>query len=251
VRRAGALLVVAAALLGTAAPAHADTGGAPVGVLVRHDDGTHARAIRIADLYPTATRQVVFLLDGDAPAGVRRMRLAVEGLVDREHGCLDPEVREGDSSCGDGEGELSRHVEVALTAGRRDGDACTAAGAPVGTTLRAMADTPAVVGLPAGDDVLCVIADLRHAEGTGDDVTQSDSVQFDLRMEFDAVPLAAGAGPSGAVTVSPAGFASGPTLDLGPEPPAVSFGVPMVLAGVLCGAGAVLLLTAFRRGVAL
>ena len=262
-RAAAAAAAMTAVLVGTAVPAWAHTDPEPVGVVVRHDDGSQSRAIRVSDLYPTATRQVVLLLDGEDRAEARRMRLSVEDLLDRENGCGDPETREGDTTCGDDEGELSGHVEVALTAGREDGGGCTAVGAPVPTTLRYLADDPAVVGLPAGDGVLCVIVDLRHAEGAGDDVTQSDSTRFDLRMEFDAVPVAGGGpGPgadgsgadgsgadgSGSVSIRPASFAPGRVVDLGAGAPGVPIGLPLLLAGLVCGGGALVLLAASRRG---
>lgn len=255
-RAAAATAVTAAVLLGTAAPAWAHTDPEPVGVVVRHDDGSQSRAIRVSDLYPTATRQVVLLLDGEDRTEARRMRLSVEDLVDRENGCGDPETREGDTTCGDADGELSGHVEVVLTAGREDDGGCAAVGTREATTLRRLADEPAVVGLPAGDGVLCVVADLRHAEGVGDDVTQSDSTRFDLRMEFDAVPVpaagGAGTGPgadgSGSVTIRPVSFAPGSTVDLGAEAPGTPIGIPLLVAGLVCGGGALLLLAASRRG---
>lgn len=256
-----ALALATGALFVTAAPAWADDGSGPVGVVVRHDDGSRSRAIAISGLYPTATRQVVFLLDAGTPVDVRRMRLSVENLADRENGCVRPEGRAGDTTCGDGpdQGELSAFLRVTLTAGRLDGDACAAAGTPAATTLRELTATPAVVGLPDADGTLCVIADLRHAEGPGDDVTQSDSARFDLRLDLDPLPVAAAAGfssgaapgvSSGEVAIRRASIDRGAVVDLGPTAPGFPVGIPMVIAGALLGCAALLLLAA-RRGTGL
>jgi hypothetical protein len=252
-RALAATALATGALLAVAAPAWADAESEPVGVVGRHDDGTQSRAVQISGLYPTATRQVVFLLDGETPADVRRMRLSVHDLADRENDCVRPEGRAGDTTCGGGadQGELSAYIELTLTAGRLDGDACTAAGVPVATTLRALADEPATVGLPGTDGTLCVIGDLRHAEGPGDDVTQSDSSRFDLRMDLDAVPVASaapGAASSG-VTIRPAGIERAGVVDLGPADPGFPVGIPLVVGGVLLGCGALFLFAARRAGV--
>ena len=252
-RPLAALALTTGALLAAATPAWADADSEPVGVLVRHDDGAQSRAIQVSELYPTATRQVVFLLDGETPADVRRIRLTVENLADRENECLRPEGRAGDTTCDGGadQGELSAYLEVTLTAGRVDGDACEAVGTPVATTLRALADEPAVVGLPDADGVLCVIGDLRHAEGPGDDVTQSDSSRFDLRMDFDAQPVASAApgATSGGVTIRPASVERAAVVDLGPAGPGFPIGIPLVIAGALLGCGVLFVLGARRAGV--
>lgn len=250
-RLATTVALTGAALLALAGPAQADAEPPPVGVVVQHDDGTQSRAIRVSGLYPTAERQVVFFLSGEAPVDVRRMRWAVENLADRENECGRPEVRAADTTCdgGPAQGELSAYLEVTLTAGRVDGDACDAVGAPVSSTLRALSTAPAVVGLPDGEGVLCVVADLRHTEGVGDDVTQSDSTGFDLRMDFDARPVPAAAPSEGTVTIRPAAIERGMTVNLGPAAPGVSVGVPLLAAGLLLGCGAAMLLAARRRGL--
>lgn len=254
-RIAAALGLAGVALLAVAGPAAADADHPPLGVLVRHDDGTQSRAIQISQLHPTAERQVVLFLDGDTPADARRMRLSVSGLVDRENGCGRPESRAGDTSCGGGtdQGELSELLRFGITAGRVDGDGCQGAGTAAVTTLRRLATEPVVVGLPDADGVLCVVVDIGHAEGPGDDVTQSDSAQFDLRMDLDAVPVAAPSpgATSGTLTIRPASFQNAPVVELGPAPAGVPLGVPLVIAGVLLGCGATLLLaTRSRTGAA-
>lgn len=244
-------LLVGVGMLAAAAPASADVGPEPVGIVVRSDDGTQSRSFRVTGLYPTATRQVVFLIEGDTPDEPRRMRLTVENLVDRENGCLDPEIREGDVACERGDGDLSAWLGTTLTAGRTDGPGCTPVGVPVRTTLRAMATEPVVVGLPDRDGRLCVIADLRHDEGAGDDVTQSDSAGFDLRLDLDAQPVAAAAAGSPdtatAAAVRPAAVERGDVVDLGPAAPGVAWGVPMLLGGLVLGGCAAALLGLRRR----
>ncbi|WP_300007358.1 hypothetical protein [Pseudonocardia sp.] len=248
-RLAAALGLAALALVAIAGPAAADADHPPVGVVVHHDDGTQSRAIRISQLYPTAERQVVLFLDGESTADARRMQLSVSGLADRENGCGRPETRAGDTSCGDGadQGELSGLVELAVTAGRVDGDGCATTGTSAESTLRGLSTDPVVVGLPDAGGVLCVVVDLRHAERPGDDVTQSDSARFDLRMDLDAMPVAAAApGATSTVTIRPASVVDGAVVDLGPAADGMPLGVPLVIAGVLLGCGATLLAVRHR-----
>lgn len=244
-------VLVAVGLLAPAGPALAAGADGPVGIVVRHDDGSQSRSIRITDLYPTATRQVVFLLDGGAPDDVRRMRLTVENLVDRENDCLDPEVREGDTACGRDDGDLSGWLRTTFTAGRADGEGCAPAGPPFTTTMRTMATEPVVVGLPDREGRLCVITELRHDEGAGDDVTQSDSVEFDLRLDLDGQQVAAaapgGVGPVVAeAVIRPAVVERGDVVDLGPATAGLP-GLPLLLGGLVLGGCAAALLASRRR----
>lgn len=248
------VVLVGAGLLLPNVPALAEGDSGPVGIVVRQEDGSQAREVRIAGLYPTAARQVVFLLDGAAAEDARRLRLTVENLVDRENDCLAPEVREGDSACGRVEGDLSGWIGVTVTAGRAEGAGCAPAGRPVATTLRAMATEPVVVGLPDHRGRLCVIADLRHGEGVGDDVTQSDSVGFDLWLDLDGRTVAAAGSPGGAgppavaaaVLPGPAVVQRGDVVDLGPVATAPPMGPALLLGGLVLG-GCTAVLLGFRR----
>ncbi|UER55206.1 hypothetical protein HJG43_12385 [Kineosporiaceae bacterium SCSIO 59966] len=181
-----AVLVV----LGAPVVAAADTPSVD-GVSVRTDDGQVTTAVRISDLYPTATRQAVILLDGPEPERVRRMSLGVEDLLDHENGCNRPETNTGDDSCGDREGELSQYLVLGVTPGRESGPdrACLPLeGATTTTTLPDLADEPVVAGLPDDGGVLCVVLDVTHTERAGDNVTQTDSTEFDLLLSVDETP---------------------------------------------------------------
>lgn len=184
-----AVLVV----LGAPVVAAADTPSVD-GVSVRTDDGQVTTAVRISDLYPTATRQAVILLDGPEPERVRRMSLGVEDLLDHENGCNRPETNTGDDSCGDREGELSQYLVLGVTPGRESGPdrACLPLeDATTTTTLPDLADEPVVTGLPDDDGVLCVVLDVTHTERAGDNVTQTDSAEFDLLLAVDETPAVA------------------------------------------------------------
>lgn len=181
-----AVLVV----LGAPVVATADTSSVD-GVSVRTDDGQVTTAVSISDLYPTATRQAVILLEGPQPERVRRMSLGVGDLLDREHGCNRPETNTGDDSCGDREGELSQYLVLGVTPGRESGperSCLPLEDATTTTTLPDLADEPVVTGLPDDTGVLCVVLDVTHAERPGDNVTQTDSVDFDLLLAVDETP---------------------------------------------------------------
>lgn len=184
-----AVLVV----LGAPVVAAADTPSVD-GVSIRTDDGQVTTAVRISDLYPTATRQAVILLDGPEPERARRISLGVGDLLDRENGCNPPETNTGDDSCGDREGELSQYLVLGVTPGRESGPdrACLPLeGATTTTTLLDLADEPVVTGLPDDDGVLCVVLEVTHAERAGDNVTQTDSAEFDLLLAVDETPAVA------------------------------------------------------------
>jgi hypothetical protein len=161
------------------------------GVVVDNGSGAVKQAVEISRLYPGARQQAVFLLDGADPAKARRMEIGVTSLSDFENGCIHPESGSGDTTCGAGAGagELSRFLDLTLSAGvegktggRRS---CSAVGAAVHTSLSGLKQQPVVVGLPDNSGVLCVIATFAHRDAAGDNVTQTDDVKFDLRLRFD------------------------------------------------------------------
>ncbi|HZI98924.1 MAG TPA: hypothetical protein VFD41_15490 [Actinomycetales bacterium] len=264
--------VIAAIALGMALalpqPAHADEPVPVTGVVVSHDDGEIRQAVQIADLYPTAIREVVFFLDGDDPADVRRLEFGTGDVVDLENGCNRPEQNAADTTCADdaGQGELSDYVELTLTAGRESGGtanrSCTPAGDPNTTTIAALESDPTVVGLPDDEGVLCVLTAFAHTERDGDNVTQTDAVTFDLLLRFDTVTVDEGQtddpdpdddtevlGTRFENTVTPTDVTTG-VLDL--RLPRTGLPVSQLLlgGGVLLGAGAVLLLVSGRRQAA-
>jgi hypothetical protein len=207
--------------LGTGSTAASADPTLPVtGITIDQGDGTVRQAVRISRLYPGSQQQAVFLLDGDDPARARRMEVAVTKLADYENECIHPETATGDDSCGDGagEGELSGFLDVSLqagTEGRAYGQrTCRPVGARTTTSLAALRDDPVVVGLPTDDDTLCVIATFGHVDTARDNVTQTDEVQFDLRLRFDTVPVPGTVTtPEGSPTPGPTG--TSPTVGSG------------------------------------
>ena len=250
-------VVIGAMALGlsitTAGPALADV--APVtGVVVQHDDGLVRQRVLVADLYPTASRQVVFLLEGDDPGAARRAQISVTSLVDAENECNRPERNTGDTTCDGSQGELSQFLDLSFAPGREVDAAgkrsCTPAGPAVSSTLGALRSAPVVVGLPDDEGVLCLLATVQHAERADDNVTQTDSVEFDLRLGFDVEPVPATTdtevlGTKFGPTVTPTEVDGG-RLEL--TLPRTGFPAAMIGGGglLLAGAGA-LLLTVARR----
>jgi hypothetical protein len=190
--------VVALAATGTLAGGVAAFAADPLpvaGVVVGDGNGVVRQAVQISRLYPGAQQQAVFLLDGADPAKARRMEIGITSLSDFENGCIHPEVGTGDTTCGAaaGQGELSRFLDVTLVAGR-EGTAgghrsCTPVGIAVHTSLEGLQVQPIVVGLPDNDGVLCVIATFAHRDAVGDNVTQTDTAAFDLRLRFDTLTV--------------------------------------------------------------
>jgi hypothetical protein len=121
----------------------------------------------------------------------------------------------------------------------------------VNTTLTALLSAPVVIGLPDDEGVLCLLATVEHAERVDDNVTQTDSVEFDLRIGIDGelVPAATDTevlGTKFGPTVTPTEVDGG-RLEL--TLPRTGFPAAMIGGGglLLAGAGA-LLLTVARHG---
>lgn len=265
-RELGIVALAVVAAIAMPQPAQADEPTPVTGVIVNHDDGEVRQEVRLSDLYPTATREVVFLLDGDDPSQARRMEIGIDDLTDLENGCNRPEQNSGDTSCSDdeGQGELSDHLELSLTAGRETADGGTRSCAPVGgpatSTLAELQSSPLVVGLPVEDGLLCALATFRHAERDGDNVTQTDSVAFDLRLRLDTVLVewtpsddpesddteTGVLGTRFENSVTPTSLTTG-ALDLGLPRTGLPVAPLLVGGGALLGAGAVLLLVSERR----
>jgi hypothetical protein len=227
-----------------AGPASADTSLPVTGIVVDQGDGTVRQAVQISKLYPGASQQAVFLLDGDHPERARRIEVGVTKLADYENECIHPETGTGDTTCGDqaGQGELSQFLDVRLAAGRV-GQAggqrtCQAAGPATTSTLAGLRQQPVIVGLPSDDGTLCVIATFAHRNTPGDNVTQTDLVQFDLRLRFDTVPVQGGTYPGGADGNPTGGPTTGPTAgptagaDDGTEVAGVKYERPVVVSRV-------------------
>jgi hypothetical protein len=198
------LLAVAGTVAGGSAAFAADP--LPVaGIVVDNGNGVAKQAVQISRLYPGASQRAVFLLDGADPGKARRIEVGVTSLSDFENTCIHPEIGTGDTTCGTtaGEGELSQFLDVSLVAGREGRTnghrSCQPVGASVSSSLAGLRQQPVVVGLPDNDGVLCVVATFAHRDAMGDNVTQTDDVQFDLRLRFDMLtvpPAVLGSNPS-------------------------------------------------------
>jgi hypothetical protein len=222
--RAAALVgAVALAVGGTVAGGAAAFAADPLpvaGIVVDQGNGAARQAVQISRLYPGAQQQAVFLLNGADPTKARRMEIGVTSLLDFENGCIHPESGSGDTTCGSaaGAGELSGFLDVVLVAGREGlvggRRSCAPVGDAVHTSLSGLKQHPVVVGLPDDAGVLCVIATFAHRDAVGDNVTQTDNVDFDLRLRFDTLTIggvAPGPTPSTDDTVGGGGAGGGGT----------------------------------------
>ncbi|WP_207798569.1 hypothetical protein [Klenkia marina] len=124
-----------------------------------------------------------------------QLGVTVAQLRQQEHSCTPPEVRAGDDTCGDDEGELAEQVVASVAAGRYTGGDCepTTAAQPLdlfgATTSRLTVTGPE-----------CLLVVLDFPDGEDDDLAQSDALGFTLS-------LVAG-GPGGGLT---GGGTTGPT----------------------------------------
>jgi len=235
------VVAVALAIAGTGAGGAAAAAADPLpvaGIAVDNGSGVVKQAVDISRLYPGARRQAVLLLDGPDTAKARRMEIGVTSLSDFENGCLHPESGSGDTTCGAvaGEGELSRFLDVILSAGLEGSvggrRSCTPVGAAVRTTLPSLKTAPVVVGLPDDVGVLCVIATFAHRNAVGDNVTQTDTVTFDLRLRFDTLTVGSAVpGASTDDTVVGSG-GSGSSPDDGTQVEGVKHEQPVVVSRV-------------------
>jgi hypothetical protein len=113
----------------------------------------------------------------DAWAGqADRLGVAVAELRQRENGCTAPEVRAGDSTCGDDEGDLAGQVVATVAAGRWVDDDC----AP--TTQAAPLDLAGATTRLAVAGPECLLVALDFPDGDDDDLAQSDSLGFTLSL---------------------------------------------------------------------
>ncbi len=189
------VLGVAGALSLSAATAGAEVvEDAVTGVVVRSEGGPVAQAVAIQGVYPGSPHETVFFLDGDRTSTIQTVALAVTNVRDLENTCNRPEHDNLDVTCGPGpdQGELSDFLELRLAPGvesRASGGRSCVVDTPGvgGQALREVGDL--VVQRPAtagDDDVVCLAATFRHAvKGSSDNLTQTDSVLFDLELRFE------------------------------------------------------------------
>jgi len=105
-----------------------------------------------------------------------RLGVAVAELRQRENGCTAPEVRAGDTTCGDDEGDLAGQVVATVAAGRWVDDDC----AP--TTQAAPLDLAGATTRLAVAGPECLLVALDFPDGADDDLAQSDSLGFTLSL---------------------------------------------------------------------
>jgi hypothetical protein len=106
-----------------------------------------------------------------------QLGISTIGLSQSENGCLPPEVRAGDSSCGDDGGDLAGQLIAEVAAGSLDGHECRV------TTVWAPLDLlhPAVQSRLAVSGPQCLAVRLSFPSDGNDNVAQSDALTFDLR----------------------------------------------------------------------
>jgi hypothetical protein len=104
--------------------------------------------------------------------------VSVARLTQFENDCLEPEAEAGDHSCDVQEGDLAQRLLATVVAGRVAGNGCRATGRAVPLRLvdRAVSSRLTVGG------VQCLVVRLEFPEGAADNVAQSDSLAFDLRV---------------------------------------------------------------------
>jgi hypothetical protein len=129
-------------------------------------------------LAPGGSQTLTVRLPGSWVVPARLLDVSVAGLTQFENGCLEPEAEAGDDSCGVEEGDLAQRLVATVAAGRADGDGCraTVSAVPLYLVGRAVSSRLTV------DGVQCLIVGLEFPEGASDDVAQSDSLAFDLRV---------------------------------------------------------------------
>lgn len=220
-------------------------------------DDVVTQRISLGGLFPSASRQAVLLLEGEAAESARRMRVSVGEVVDLENGCVRPEVNTADTTCGDGpgQGELSQYITVGLQAGRESSDgsrSCEVSGPIQFRTLTALSIDSVDLGLVDDGGVMCVVATFEHVVADDDNLTQSDSTGFALLLAMDTRPVDPDVQGEQAVASNTATDNTGvgvvsdvvtPTsvnaglLDLG----TVDEGIPMAMVMIAAGAGLLLL----------
>jgi hypothetical protein len=104
--------------------------------------------------------------------------VSVARLTQIENDCLEPEVEACDHSCDVQEGDLAQRLVATVAAGRVAVNGCRATGRAVPLRLvdRAVSSRLTVGG------VQCLVVRLEFPEGAADNVAQSDSLAFDLRV---------------------------------------------------------------------
>lgn len=105
-----------------------------------------------------------------------RLGVSVAELRQRENGCTRPEVRAGDTTCGEDEGDLAGQVVAAVSAGRWAADDCVSSTAAQPLDLAGGTTRLTVAGAE------CLLVALDFPDGADDDLAQSDSLGLTLSL---------------------------------------------------------------------
>jgi hypothetical protein len=146
----------------------------------------------LTDLAPGATGRAELTVTNRMPLPAR-FAIQVVDLRSDDAGCNEPEREAGDTTCGQGGGELADVLDVTLVAVTRDG---------MDRTLRS--DTLGELdGVPVRDEEALHPGEQRtyavsyELRGAATNVAQSDRLSFDLALELEQ---ASGADVAGATT---------------------------------------------------
>jgi hypothetical protein len=172
-------------------------------------------------LAPGDSWSTVVTLPGAWTGPADRLGVAVIDLVQQENGCLPPESQAGDSSCEPEDGELAAQLTATVSAGVLTDGSCVAAGPGAPLSLLDSAVTRLSV-----DHVSCLSLlldfDDAGAAGEDDNLAQSDSIAFALRIVAEGPDGVPDSGGSPAPVV-PDGGTGGPAAVIAP---AAAGGVP-------------------------
>ena len=184
-RRLSLAPLLAGLLLGSAVAVHAQS--STVRTTVVDAQGETVSAIEAEGLYPTMSVEhvVIVAVDTPAPDG-QRLEAEIVDLQDHEHGCLRPEIRAGDITCGPGpdQGELSEQLEVTWRPGLVTPAGTCVLGDPVasGQRLRALAGARVALGTFDAAERRCFGIEQHFLDLPENNLAQGDSSSFDLRV---------------------------------------------------------------------
>lgn len=201
---------VAVLLLMTASAEAGTVQDAVTGIVVRSDAGPASQAIAIQQMHPGSRHEAVLFLDGSRASTVGKASVDVTNIRDLENGCNRPEHNSLDVTCGPEHdaGELSQFLEVGLASGiERPAvgggrscllDSASMRGQALSTVRGLVVERPAAA---ADGDVMCLVATFHHVvKGPIDNLTQTDSVLFDVELRFEGDDPSDGGGSVPGVT---------------------------------------------------
>jgi hypothetical protein len=162
-------------------------------------------------LAPGETRETVVELPAGWTDQADRLGVSIAGLAQQENGCLDPEVRAGDTSCGPADGDLAEQLTATVAAGVLTDGSCVVPGAAATLSLLDTAVTHVSVSRAS-----CLSLRLDF-DDTGDDdnLAQSDTLSFSLQIVAEGPGGVEGSGGSPTTVVQDVDTA-GPASAAGP-----------------------------------